>query len=330
MKATKSNYNLILGLFALIGLVAVVALIGWVVSKPKPLVNQGQAEASEYRVSGKVPGRIEELYVREGDFVHKGDTVVRIDSPEVRAKMAQAIAARDAAGAQLKKANNGATEEQIAGAYQMWQMARAQEEIMRTSFERVSRLYEKKVIPAQKYDETKAKYDAAVAQSKAAESQYNAALKGARSEDKEAAAALVARAAGAVMEVEGYMGELFLTAPSDGIISAIFPKVGELVGTGSPVMTVQDMSDVWYTFNIREDELHGLRIGSKVSMTIPALEGKEVTATVTYIAVRESYATWKATKETDNYDAKTFEVKVVADSAVEGIRPGMTALLSKD
>lgn len=329
MKASKSNYNVILGLFALIALIAIVALIGWIVSKPKPLVTQGYAEASEYRVSGKVPGRIEELYVREGDSVHKGDTVVRIDSPEVRAKMAQAMAARDAANAQLKKARNGATEEQITGAYEVWQMAKVQEEIMKTSYDRVLRLYEKKVIPAQKYDETKAKYDAAVAQAKAARSQYDAALKGAREEDKEAAAALVNRAAGAVMEVEGYMGELFLTAPSDGVISAVFPKVGELVGTGSPIMTIQDMTDVWYTFNIREDELHGLKIGGKVTMTIPALEWKEVRATVVYISVRESYATWKATKETDNYDAKTFEVKTVADVPVDGIRPGMTAILSK-
>jgi len=329
MKTSKSSYNFILGLLALLVIVAAVSVIGWVSSKSRPIILQGEAEAAEYRVSGKVPGRIEELYVKEGFQVHKGDTVVCIDSPEVRAKLAQALAARNAALAQSRKAQNGATQEQITGAYELWQQALAQKEVMQKSFDRVSRLYEKKVIAAQKYDETKARYDAAVAQEKAAKSQYDAALKGAREEDKDAALALVARADGAVMEVESYLGELFLTSPADGIISAIFPKVGELVGTGSPIMTVQDMSDVWFTFNVREDLLNGLKVGDVRKISIPALDLNEVEVSVSYIAVRESYATWKATKETDQYDAKTFEVRAVPTAPIEGLRPGMSAIFQK-
>ena len=327
MEKERKNYNLVIGVVALLAIILLIAIIGYFVSKPKPLVIQGEAEASEYRVSGKVPGRSEEMFVKEGQKVHKGDTIAFIDSPEVRAKLAQANAARSAASAQSMKAQNGARKEQVAGAYELWQQAIVQEDVMKKSLDRVSKLYEQKVIAAQKYDETKARYDAAVAQTKAAKSQYEMAVNGARYEDKAAAKALVDQAQGAIQEVESYLGELYLVSPSDGIVSAIFPKVGELVGQGSPVASVTDIDDVWFTFNVREDYLKGLKEGDKVNVMIPALEGKEVSATVSYIAVRESYATWKATKETGMYDGKTFEVRAVPDQAVEEVRPGMSAIM---
>ena len=198
---------------------------------------------------------------------------------------------------------------------------------MKKSFDRIQKLYDQKVIAAQKYDEVKAKYDASVAQTKAAKSQYDMAVNGAREEDKAAAKALVDQANGALMEVESYLSELYLTAPADGIISALFPKVGELVGQGAPVASVTDLNDVWFTFNVREDYLHGMKQGDKITVIIPALDGKEVPATVNYVAVHESYATWKATKETGMYDAKTFEVRAVPDVTVDGIRPGMSAIV---
>ena len=329
MEKHKKSYNLVIGIAALIAIILVIAIIGYFVSKPKPLVIQGEAEVSEYRVSGKVPGRIEELYVKEGQMVHKGDTIALIDSPEVRAKLIQANAARNAAAAQSDKARHGARSEQIQGAYQLWQQAIVQEDVLKKSLDRIERLYEQKVIPAQKYDETKARYDAAVAKTKAAKSQYDMAVSGARAEDKAAARALVEQASGAVQEVESYLGELYLTSPADGIISATYPKVGELVGQGSPVASVTDINDIWFTFNVREDYLHSMKEGDKITVTIPALDGKEVEASVYHIAVRESYATWKATKETGLYDAKTFEVKAVPDQMIEGIKPGMTAIMKQ-
>ena len=323
----KKNYNVIIGLSALVFIVLLIAFVGYLVSKPRPHVIQGEAEATEYRISCMVPGHVTELYFREGQQVHKGDTVAFIDSPQVRAKLAQAQAARSAAQAQSAKARNGAQQEQIAGAYELWQQALVQEDIMKKSFERVKSLYEQKVVAAQKYDETKAKYDAAVAQAKAAKSQYDMAVKGARAEDKAAAQALVHQAEGAIQEVNSYLRELYLISPADGIVSDVYPKQGELVGQGSPVMTVTDLSDIWFTFNIREDQLHSMNVGDELTVSIPALDGAKVRATVNYMAVRESYATWKATKETDLYDARTFEVRAVPAEAVTGLRPGMTALV---
>jgi len=330
MDNKKSTYNLLIGVLALVVIILVILVVGYIVSRDNgPRYIQGEAEATEYRVSGKVPGRIEEFRAVEGSRVRKGDTLVVIDSPEIRSKIAEADAAHAAADAQRKKAMNGARSEQITGAYELWQQAIIQEDVLRKSFERVQNLYDQQVITAQKYDETKARYDAACAQTKAAKSQYDMAVAGARSEDKEAAIALVDRANAAVELVNSYMSELYLTAPADGIISDIFPKVGELVGTGSPIMAVQDLADMWFTFNIREDQLHSLRIGDKITLEVPALDHRKVEATVYYLRARESYATWKATKEIGEYDTKTFEVRARPDAQVEGLLPGMSVLIKK-
>ena len=323
----RKRNSLAAGIIGLVVVIVIIGIIGFFVSKPTPAVVCGEAEANEYRVSGKVPGRIEELYVKEGDFVHKGDTVVFINSPEVMAKLAQVSALKAAAVAQSRKAENGAQKEMIEGAYQLWQTALVQEEVMKKSFERIRKLYDEKVVTAQKYDEVKAKYDASVAQEKAAKSQYDLALAGARSEDKAAAAAVVNQAVGALLEVQGYLAELYLVAPCDGIVSAIYPKEGELVGQGAPIMSIMDMNDVWFTFNVREDKLHGIKRGDILTLSVPALDGETIRAKVTYMAARESYATWRATKDTDSYDAKTFEVRAVPESKTEGLLPGMTVLV---
>lgn len=324
----KKKSNLLVGVLALVVIVLAVALIGYYVSKPKSVVIQGEAEATEYRVSGKVPGRIEEFRAEEGQMVRKGDTLVLIDSPEIRSKLAEANAAKAAAVAQRNKAYNGARQEQITGAYEMWQKALVGEEVMRKSYERVKSLHGQKVVSDQKFDEVEAQYNAAVATAKAAKSQYDMAVKGARQEDKDAAVALVERANAAVELVNAYQDEITLVSPADGVVSNRYPKVGELVGQGSPIMTIQDLQDMWFTFNIREDRLHSLKNGDKVELTIPALDGRKVMATVYYIAVRESYATWRATREVGEFDTKTFEVRLRPDQYVEGLRPGMSAIFN--
>jgi len=325
----KKNYNLLIGVCALVAVVLIVSVAGYFVSRPKAVVIQGEAEATEYRVSGKVPGRIEEFRAQEGQAVRRGDTLVLIDSPEIRSKIAEANAARAAAVAQKEKAYNGALQEQITAAYELWQKALVGEEVMRKSYERMARLHDEKVVSDQKFDEVKAQYDAASATARAAKSQYDMAVKGARQEDKDAAVALVERANAAVDLVNSYRDEIVLTAPADGIIAACYPKVGELVGQGSPIMTIQDLDDVWFTFNIREDRLEGMRSGDKLQLSIPALKDAQVTATVYYIAVRESYATWRATKELGEYDTRTFEVRARPDAPVDGLRPGMSVILER-
>lgn len=325
----KSQHNsVMLAVLAFTAVVLIVGVIGYFTIKEEPELIQGQVEATEYRVSSKVPGRILELRVSEGDYVKVGDTLAIIDAPEVKAKMVQAESAESGANALEEMAKKGARQEQVRGAYEVLQQAKAGLEIAEKSYKRVQRLFEEGVMTQQKRDEAFASYKAMEAQMKAAKSQYDMVRNGVRQEEKLAAAAQVNRAKGAVQEVEAYMRETVQTAQMEGEVSEVYPKVGELVGTGSPIMTVSIMNDVWGTFNVREDQLNGMKIGDTFTAYSPAFN-KELKMKVYYIKDQGTYAAWKATKANGQYDLKTFEVKARPVDKLEGLRPGMSLVINK-
>ncbi|MBQ8064051.1 MAG: efflux RND transporter periplasmic adaptor subunit [Prevotella sp.] len=328
MSAKSQHNNILLAIIGFAAVVAIVAVIGFFAFGRDPEVIQGQVEVSEYRVSSKVPGRILEIRVKEGDYVKVGDTLAIIDAPEVRAKMEQAQSAESAASAQEQMARNGARQEQIQGAYQLMQQAKAGLEIAEKSYQRVQRLFDEGVMSAQKRDEAYANYKAMEAQAKAAESQYEMARNGARREEKMAAAAMVGRAQGAVNEVRSYIHETVQIAQMEGEVTDIYPKTGELVGTGSPIMSIAVMSDLWGTFNVREDQLGNLAVGTEFTAFVPAFN-KDIRMKVYYMKDEGSYAVWKATKANGQYDLKTFEVKARPVEKMEGLRPGMSLVIKK-
>ena len=326
MNAKTQHNNILLAIVGFAAVVVIVAIIGFFALDRGPELVQGQVEVSEYRVSSKVPGRILEIRVKEGDYVKAGDTLVILDAPEVRAKMEQAQSAENAAAAQEEMARNGARQEQIQGAFQLMQQAKAGLDIAEKSYQRIQRLFDEGVMSAQKRDEVYANYKAMEAQYKAAESQYEMARNGARYEDKKAAAALVGRAKGAVNEVNSYINETVQIAQMEGEVTDIYPKVGELVGTGSPIMTIAVMNDLWGTFNVREDQLNGLEMGKTFTAFVPAFN-KNIEMKVYYMKDQGSFAVWKATKANGQYDLKTFEVKARPTEKFEGLRPGMSLII---
>ena len=326
MSAKQQHNNILLAILGFIAVVVVVALIGYFTLDRTPDEIQGEVEVSEYRVSSKVPGRILEIRVKEGDYVHVGDTLAILDAPEVLAKQAQAESAEDAAAAMSEMAQNGARQQQIQGAYQLWQQAKAGAEVAKKTYDRVQRLFDEGVMTAQKRDEALAAYKALEAQEKAAKSQYDLAMAGARNEEKKAAAAQVNRAKGAVQEVASYLRETVQRATMEGEVSTIYPKVGELVGTGSPIMTISVMDDMWGTFNVREDQLNGMKVGSEFTAFSPAFN-KDIKMKVYFLKDQGSFAVWKATKATGQYDLKTFEVKARPTEKFDGLRPGMSLII---
>ncbi|MBR5038190.1 MAG: HlyD family efflux transporter periplasmic adaptor subunit [Prevotella sp.] len=328
MSAKQQHNNILLAILGFIAVVVIVALIGFFTIDQKPDEIQGEVEVSEYRVSSKVPGRILELRVKEGDFVRVGDTLAILDAPEVRAKKTQAQGAEDAAAAMSQMAQRGARKQQVQAAYQLWQQAKAAAEVTKKSYDRVQRLFNEGVITAQKRDEVFAQYKASEAQEKAAKSQYDMAVEGARAEEKAAAAAQVNRARGAVAEVNSYMRETVQVAQMEGEVSDIYPKVGELVGTGAPIMSIAVMNDMWGTFNVREDQLEGMTVGSEFTAYSPAFK-KDLKMKVYYIKDQGSFAVWKATKANGQYDLKTFEVKARPVEKFDGLRPGMSLIIKK-
>ena len=325
MKRKAPNY--IPALLLIVAVVVLSAVCGFYAFRPEKEIIQGEVEVTEYRVSSKVPGRVAKILVEEGQKVHAGDVLAVLEAPDVAAKLTQAEGVEAAAAAQSRKAQKGAREEQIQGAYELWQKAIAGRQVMEKSYARVKRLHDEGVATAQKLDEVVAQRDAAIATERAAKSQYDLAKNGAQLEDKQAAAAVVQRAEGAIREVRSYLKETVLRASLDGEVTDIFPSLGELVGTGAPVMNVALMDKMWVAFNVREDHLSQIKMNAVVDAVVPALGDKAVRLRITNIKDMGTYAAWKATKTTGQYDMKTFQVKATPIEKVEGLRPGMSMLL---
>ena len=328
MTKKEQHKNVLLAVLAFTVVVAVVGLIGFFTLSDDDDIIQGQIEVTEYRVSSKVPGRILELRVKEGDYVKVGDTLAIIDAPDVMAKMTQAQGAENAAAAMSEMAENGARKEQVRGAYEVLQQAKAGLEIAEKSYQRVQRLFDEGVMTAQKRDEAFANYKAMEAQVKAAQTQYDMVSNGARREERRAAAAQVERSRGAVAEVGSYINETIQRAQVEGEISEVYPHMGELIGTGSPIMSISVLNDIWGTFNIREDQLGGMKVGDEITAYVPAFD-KNVRMKIYFIKDQGSYAVWKATKAKGQYDLKTFEVRAKPIDKLEGLRPGMSLVIKK-
>ena len=315
-----------ISLVLVIVIVAVIALIGLFLLKKPAEIIEGQAEATSVRVSGKLPGRVTEIFVKEGDMVHKGDTLIHIHSSLAEAKLLQATEMKKAAAAQSLNIGAGARRQIVQGARDLVAQAAAAREIAQKTYDRMQNLYNEGVISAQKRDEAKAAFDAAVAGEKAAQSQLNLAIEGAQPEDKVSAEAMVGVAQGGIDEVDALLEDQYLVAPCDGQIDQIYPEPGELVSLGTPLMNVLKVSDKWVTFNVREELLPEFKLGSKIKVMIPAMNKQEAEMEVYYVRDMGSYATWRATKSTGEWDSRTFEIKARPTKPLNDLRPGMTVV----
>ena len=256
-----------------------------------------------------------------------GDTLVHIHSSLAEAKMAQAKAMETVASATNRKVDAGTRSQIISGARDLWTQAKAAVDITEKTYRRVQNLYDKGVVSAQKRDEAKAAYDAAVAGADAAKSQYDLAVAGAQKEDKDAAQAMVEVARGGIEEVNALLEDQYLVAPCDGEITVVYPNVSELVATGAPIMNLQK-DDHWAVFNVRENMLKDIRLGTRLKVYIPALD-VTTDIKVFYIQDLGTYANWQATKSTGDYDARTFEIKARPEKPIENFRPGMSVILKE-
>jgi HlyD family secretion protein len=315
---------------AAIGIVVLLGVGLLMIVSPTPLAFQGQVEAREVDVAAKIGGRISQVLVREGDAVLAGDVLFELDSPEIRAKMAQANATRAAAMAISAKAVTGAREEEIRMAQFVWGRAQSAAELAGKTFDRFDALYNEGLISEQKHDEASTSAKAAADAARAVRAQYDMALNGARAEDKAAALAVVDQAEGLIAEVAAFAAETQLTAPMAGEVAQVLIDPGELAPTGFPVITLVDLSDAWVVLNVREDHLVKFQMQAMHTGTVPALDDRKIELSVYYIAPLAAFATWRATRYSSGYDIKTFEVKLRPSEAIDGLRPGMSVLLAAD
>ena len=313
-------------------ILAAIAFIGWGLwqaSKQVAVPLQGLVEARTLNVVSKVTARVESLAAREGDSVKAGAVVARLDSPELRAKVEQAAAVQSAADANRNLVQIGARQEDIRAARAMSDKAEAASQLAQKTFQRINALYKDGLVPLQRNDEAETNYRAAQQNANAARAQLDAALSGARPEEKQAAQARARQAAGGVAEVGAAADEVQVKAPVNGEVETVVLLVGELAPAGVPIMTVVDLSDIWAVFNVREDEFSGIAMGAELQATVPALANRKIALKINFISPRGDYATWRATRQTSGFDIRTFEVRARPVQPVDGLRPGMTVLVDR-
>ena len=309
------------------------AVVGWLAYtfwhayQPKPLRLQGQIEAQQYNIGSKVPGRVNEVYVKKGDQVKAGQLIFSLHSPEIDAKLVQAQAGHDAAKALAEEVNIGARVQQIKAARDQWLQAKAAEDLLQKTYQRINNLYKDGVVPEQQRDETHTKLLAARYTSSAALQMYKLAEEGARDETKKAAEDKARMAAGAVTEVEVYVADTTIKSWHDGEVTQVLLRSGELAPQGFPVVTIIDMNDAWAVFHIREDHLAEFLQGSEFEATIPALGDKKCRFRVSYVAAMGDFATWRATNVDTGFDMRTFEIEARPIDKTEGLRAGMSVLI---
>jgi HlyD family secretion protein len=328
MSAKSQHNNILITVLAFSTAIVIIGLIGYLTLGKTDEVIQGEVDVTEFRVSCKLPSRVVELRVKEGDYVHVGDTLAILQVPEAEAQQRVAEATESATQALSSMTNEGNRKEAIQSAYQMVQQAKAAEEIARKSYVRMQNLYDEGVMSAQKRDEALAAYKASEAQVKAAAEQYKIAQEGARKQEKEVAAKNAQAAKSSVDVVKSLLKETVQISNVEGEVSDVYPEVGELVGSGSPIMSINIMSDMWGTFNVREDQLKGMKVGDVITAYSPAFN-KDLKMKVYYIKDEGAYAVWKATKANGDYDLKTFEVKARPVTKFDGLRPGMSLIIKQ-
>ena len=315
---------------ALVAVAAVLLFIIWGFwrsAQPAAPYFQGQMEAREADIAPKVTARISKVHVTEGQVIKPGDLLVEMDSPEVQAKLAQAQAARDAAQAVAAKASNGARPEEVQMARLSWQRAQAAAQLAKTSYDRVQSLFNQGLVSAQKRDEAQTNWRASDAQAQAAKAQYEMAASGARVEDKTAAAAQARQVDGVVAEVKAAEAETQLRSPVGGEVANVLAKQGELSPQGVSVVTVVDLNDQWVVLNVREDQLQRFAMKSRFTARLPALANRKAEFEVYFQGVLPDFATWRSTRGSQGFDARTFEVRARPVKPIEGARPGMSVIV---
>lgn len=319
---------LLLSFIVILLIILTLSVLGIFLMREKDIVLQGQIEAEEYDISGLLPGRIEKIYVKKGENVDKGDTLVHIISREMIAELNSQNALHEAAVSQSDKIDSGSRKELISIAKELWIGTKSDLKVAKTTYERIKVLYEDSIVSLQRKDEAEAIYKSSLAAERAAYYQYQMALDGAQDADRTTAKAMAKAAQSNADVVRSILDDSKLTSPISGEVASISLNNGELTSIGTNIMTIIDIDNPYLVLNVREDLLSHFPMNGTILCDIPALELKDVPFTINYISPLGSFATWKATKETGGYDLKTFEIQAVPATKVYGLRPGMTGLIT--
>jgi HlyD family secretion protein len=313
--------------FALLAVIAVlVALLVWWVTRPGPLLIQGEVAAPRIDVSARTSGRVTQVMADLGDRVEAGTSLLELSNPQLAAAHASAVSALEVARA--SQAATGSTRPEVIRVREA-ELAAAQSELrlVEEQFDRDTELSQRGLRPQAEIDRSVRNVETAARSVEAAQAQLDLARAGASPEERAVADAQVAQAEAAVAQYQSELDELNILAPMSGEISARLVEPGENIGPGAPLFTIVDLESAWFTFNLREDSLQGIQVGESLRVQVPALDA-EVMAQIVLINVQGQFASWRATRATGDFDLRSFELRARAAEPLAGLRPGMSALIS--
>jgi HlyD family secretion protein len=320
MEAMKSKRAVIAGVA-----LAALALVLWFATRPPPLTVQGEATSDRIDISPRVAGRVLKLNANVGDTVKQGDVIVELDSPQLVAALGAAKAALAVASADLDRIN-AIRPENIDARKAEVAAANADVVLTQETYNRQAELVKSGNTPQARVDEATHNLEAAMRKRDSADAALKLTIEGASKEERALSEAQVKQAEAALNQRSVDVDELTIRAPVTAQVTTRVATIGENFSAGAPLFSLIDLNNVWFTFNLREDLLSGLKIGDTFDVTIPAFKGKTVPVRVTMINVQGQYATWRATRATGDFDLRTFEVRAVPVEPLEGLRPGMSAI----
>lgn len=306
-------------------LTPLLASCGWWSDQEEILSLYGEIEVQEIRVSAKIAGRLTELDVNPGDQVSQGASLFRIESPELNARLAQAEAARDAAQAVAQRTESGSRDEELDMARLDWQRAQTQVDVLSSTLQRTRNLHQEGLISRQQFEEAEAAWRAAEDQAMAAHARYQMAVNGAHRDDRLASNAQWRQAQAVVQEVEALLADAQQKAPVDAVVESVLVQPGELVPTGSPVLTLVNPADQRLVLMVREDRLQNFTIGQGLTGWVPAL-GRHLDFSVQRLQVLPDFATWRQGGDVQMH-LRTFQVEAKPTEVDMALRPGMTVML---
>jgi HlyD family secretion protein len=311
--------------------VVLMVLVGgfWFATLPPPLTIQGEVSSDRVDISSRVAARVEKLNVDVGSDVKMGDVLAVLDSPQLVSARAAAAAALAVARADLAKVES-IRPENVAAQKAEADAAQADVTLALQTFNRQAELKRTGDTPQSSVDQAQHNLDAATRRKEAADANLQLTIEGASKEERDLAASQVKQAEASLGQRIVDVEEFSIRAPTSGQIITRVASLGENFSAGAPLFSMINLSDLWFTFNVREDLLHHLKIGDTLNVMVPALDSITLPTRVTVINVQGDYAAWRATRATGNFDLRTFEVRTRAERPVEGLRPGMSAIIAWD
>ncbi|OCG29479.1 hypothetical protein A9G45_04440 [Gilliamella sp. HK2] len=315
----KKRLSLIVAIMAVI----VMVIIIYFVNQPNTIILQGEVESNRVDVAARVQGRVIQFNYDVGDNVKQGDILLNLSNPALLAQLATSEAQLKVAMA--SRDNTYSTRPETID-LQKAQLDKAKSDLLlaQTSYERINRLVKNGTVSKQNYDESFNQYQAAIKAHEAAKANLALAENGSSVEQKKLADVQVEQSKAALEQVNADVNELTLISPINGQITTRVAEVGQLYSPGTPLYSIIDLNDIWFTFNIREDLLGDLKVGDTFKVKVPALNNQVIDVKVTVLNALGQYANWQATKATGDFDLKTFEMRAKPINQVPGLRPGMS------